>query len=90
MAHNLWESVQKCDQSLGADSHAEGLLSAPQFTRPASFRDVDVPAVLASGNHGAVADWKRAQSLITTRRERPDLFWKAKLDKRDLKLLGVE
>ena len=76
-----------CSESLGADSHAEGLLSAPQFTRPESFKGEQVPEVLRSGDHGAVQRWRRGEALRTTRARRPDLFWRARLTKKDVELL---
>ena len=56
------------------ESFADGLLEYPQFTRPASFRGWDVPDVLLSGDHGRINRWRRAQSLVRTARERPDLI----------------
>ena len=56
------------------ESFADGLLGYPQFTRPASFRGWDVPDVLLSGDHGRINRWRRAQSLVRTARERPDLI----------------
>jgi len=50
-----------------------GLLEYPQYTRPASFRGWSVPAVLRSGDHGAVAAWRRTQALLRTAARRPDL-----------------
>lgn len=55
------------------ESFAGGLLEYPQYTRPASFREMQVPEVLLSGNHGAVADWRHQQSVARTRAVRPDL-----------------
>lgn len=77
-------------ESLSADSHSDGLLSAPQFTRPEEFEGLTVPPVLRSGDHGAIAAWRRQQSLLLTRRLRPDLFWKAPIERSDLKLLASE
>lgn len=74
-------------ESLEQDSHSEGLLSAPQFTRPEEFRGLVVPEVLRSGDHGKIAAWRRKQALLLTRQNRPDLFWKAELTEKDLKLL---
>lgn len=51
----------------------EPLLEYPQYTRPAQFRDWDVPAVLRSGDHARVARWRRAQAIRRTRERRPDL-----------------
>ncbi|OFJ55158.1 tRNA (guanosine(37)-N1)-methyltransferase TrmD [Mycolicibacterium grossiae] len=56
------------------DSHSDGLLEGPSYTRPPSWRDLDVPAVLLSGDHAKVAAWRREQSLARTRERRPDLL----------------
>jgi tRNA (guanine37-N1)-methyltransferase len=57
------------------DSFGEsGLLEYPQYTRPREFRGMSVPEVLLSGNHGAIAEWRRQQSLERTRRKRGDLM----------------
>lgn len=73
--------------SLEIDSHAEGLLSAPQYTRPEVWEGLEVPAILRSGDHGAIAKWKRREALLATRERRPDLFARANLAKSDLDLL---
>jgi tRNA (guanine37-N1)-methyltransferase len=78
-----------CSDSLGADSHADGVLSAPQFTRPEEFRGEAVPEVLRSGDHGAIEKWRRSQALNLTRKNRPDLFWRAPLSTGDVALLGT-
>jgi len=52
----------------------EGLLEAPAYTKPASWRGLDVPEVLLSGHHGNIARWRRDQSLERTRKRRPDLL----------------
>ncbi|HEY6531834.1 MAG TPA: tRNA (guanosine(37)-N1)-methyltransferase TrmD, partial [Acidimicrobiales bacterium] len=59
--------------SAGDESFSDGLLEYPQFTKPASFRGLDVPEVLRSGDHGRVARWRRAQALRRTLDHRPDL-----------------
>lgn len=59
------------------ESFSAGLLEYPQYTRPPSFRGMDVPAVLASGDHGAVARWRREQALERTLTRRPDLVAEA-------------
>ncbi len=56
------------------ESFAEGLLEYPQWTKPARFRDLEVPPVLRSGDHGKVAAWRRAQALLRTVERRPDLI----------------
>jgi tRNA (guanine37-N1)-methyltransferase len=61
-------------ESAGDESFAEGLLEYGQYTRPPSFRGMDVPDVLLSGDHGRVAAWRREQSLARTRAVRPDLY----------------
>ena len=55
------------------ESFAAGLLEYPQYTRPPSFRGVDVPAILTSGDHGAVARWREEQARARTADRRPDL-----------------
>ena len=59
------------------ESFAAGLLEYPQYTRPAVYRGLEVPAVLRSGDHGAVERWRREQALERTRRHRPDLLKEA-------------
>lgn len=61
-------------ESVGEESFADGLLEYPQYTRPADFRGWSVPDVLISGNHGAVARWRRGQALARTLARRPDLI----------------
>ena len=61
------------DASTLEESFSEGLLEYPQYTRPAVFRGMDVPSILTSGDHGAVARWRHEQSIERTRRRRPDL-----------------
>lgn len=63
--------------SLQEESHAQGLLEYPQYTRPAVFRGVAVPEVLMSGNHQAIAAWRREQSLRRTLQRRPELLKKS-------------
>ena len=58
----------------GDESFADDLLEYPQFTRPAVFRELAVPEVLLSGNHGEVDRWRREQSVERTKRVRPDLY----------------
>jgi tRNA (guanine37-N1)-methyltransferase len=65
------------------DSHANGLLEGPHYTRPAVFRGWEVPEVLRSGNHGAVARWRREQALRRTAERRPDLLEEAALTPQD-------
>lgn len=60
--------------STDEESFNAGLLEYPQYTRPPSFRGLDVPAILTSGDHGAVARWRHEQALARTRSRRPDLL----------------
>ena len=70
------------------ESHWNGALEAPQYSRPEVWHGRAVPPVLLSGNHAKVAQWRRKQSLLLTRRRRPDLYEKLDLSsKEDQKLL---
>jgi tRNA (guanine37-N1)-methyltransferase len=62
------------EQSASDDSFSNGLLEAPQYTRPADFRGWKVPELLLSGNHAEIAKWRRDQALKRTRENRPDLL----------------
>ena len=62
------------EQSAADDSFSNGLLEAPQYTRPADFRAWKVPEVLLSGNHAEIAKWREEQATTRTRANRPDLF----------------
>ncbi len=66
------------------DSHAEGLLEGPQYTRPAEFRGWEVPEVLRSGDHARIAAWRREQALKRTVERRPELLESADLTEDDL------
>jgi tRNA (guanine37-N1)-methyltransferase len=61
-------------ESVEFDSHADGLLEGPSYTRPASWRGREVPPVLLSGDHAAIDRWRRAESLRRTAERRPDLL----------------
>ena len=69
------------------ESHAAGLLEYPQYTRPPEFRGWHVPETLLSGNHAAIARWRRKEALRRTRARRPDLLARADLSATDRKLL---
>jgi tRNA (guanine37-N1)-methyltransferase len=76
--------------SLDEESHANGLLEAPVYTKPSAWREREVPEILRSGDHGRIARWRRDQSLLRTAARRPDLLAAldpATLDKRDVALL---
>lgn len=73
--------------SLQNESFDEPLLEYPQYTEPYEFEGAKVPDILYSGNHEAIAKWRRKQALLLTRERRPDLFEKLVLSKQDKKLL---
>jgi len=60
--------------SLVEESHEDGLLEYPSYTKPAVWRGLEVPPILLSGNHGAIATWRREQKISRTRERRPDLL----------------
>ncbi len=76
--------------SLEEESHAQGLLEYPQYTRPAVFRDMPVPEILLSGHHAEIAKWRRRQSILRTARRRPDLLAKADLTPEERRLVEEE
>ncbi|MEX0913496.1 MAG: tRNA (guanosine(37)-N1)-methyltransferase TrmD, partial [Demequina sp.] len=61
-------------QSIVEESHASGLLEYPSYTRPASWRGLDVPQMLLSGHHAKIDQWRRDESEARTRERRPDLL----------------
>ena len=66
--------VLGCEESAEDESHANGLLEYPQYTRPASFRGLDVPEILLNGHHANIAKWQHEQALEKTREMRPCLL----------------
>jgi tRNA (guanine37-N1)-methyltransferase len=74
--------------STAEESHTTGLLEYPHYTRPSQFRDWTVPEVLLSGNHAAIARWRRKEALRRTRARRPDLLARVDLTKLDRALLA--
>ena len=62
------------------ESHFNGLLEYPQYTRPQSFRDLEVPQILLSGHHGNIEKWRREKQIEITRLMRPDLLDKTGQD----------
>jgi tRNA (guanine37-N1)-methyltransferase len=75
------------EQSPIDESFSAGLLEYPQYTRPANYRGSEVPAVLLSGNHRLIAEWRREQSIIKTARLRPDLLTSADLTAEEWELV---
>lgn len=72
-----------------SDSHADGILEGPHYTRPPVFRGLTVPAVLQEGDHSKIIRWRRQQGLRRTWEERPDLLMKADLSEDEQYLLGT-
>ncbi len=64
------------EDSITSDSLEDGLLKAPQYTRPREFMGLEVPEVLLSGNHQAIAEWRKKESISRTLKKRPDLYAK--------------
>jgi len=71
------------------DSYSDGLLEYPHYTRPAEFEGMKVPEVLLSGNHEAIARWRRREQLRRTLTRRPDLLAEAPLSSEDKKILDA-
>lgn len=75
------------EEAYSEESHYNGLLEYPHYTRPAEFMGRQVPDILLSGHHANIEKWRRTQSLLRTREKRPDLFERHELTKEDRKLL---
>jgi tRNA (guanine37-N1)-methyltransferase len=84
----LLPGVLGSEASLAEESHIDGLLEYPQYTRPPVYRGLEAPPVLLSGDHADVARWRRKQSLLRTAKRRPDLIEKVILSTEDKKLLS--
>jgi tRNA (guanine37-N1)-methyltransferase len=70
-----------------SDSFSDGLLEYPHYTRPVEFMGMRVPDVLLSGNHAAIARWRRREQLKRTLQRRPDLLLTARLTDADRRIL---
>lgn len=88
----LLEGALGDERSAREDSFSEGLLDCPHYTRPAEYRGRRVPEVLLSGDHQAIRQWRRQQSLLRTWLRRPDLLARVELSELDRRLLqaGIE
>lgn len=75
------------ESSAGQDSHSDGLLDCPHFTRPECLQNYDVPKVLLGGNHADIASWRMKQALGRTWQRRPDLLEKKNLSAEQERLL---
>jgi len=89
-AARLVPGVLGNEESAGAESFADvaGVLEHPHYTRPPSYRGMEVPTVLLSGDHGRVERWRRREALKATQARRPDLFARLTLSDEDRRLLS--
>ncbi|MHB1315254.1 MAG: tRNA (guanosine(37)-N1)-methyltransferase TrmD [Christensenellales bacterium] len=74
--------------SMEEESFSDGLLEYPQYTRPSEYEGMNVPDVLQSGHHKKIKEWQRQQSLLITKRNRPDLLEKAGVTQKELEWLS--
>ena len=77
-------------ESVAGDSITSGLLQHPLYTRPPEYRNLEVPPVLLSGNHGEIARWRRERGLLRTLKRRPELLDAAKLTREDIEFLRFQ
>ena len=84
----LLPGVLGSEASLAQDSHSDGLLGPPNFTRPPEYMGLAVPPVLLEGNHKKIREWQRRESLRLTLTNRPDLLRSAQLDMSDVDMLS--
>jgi len=83
----LVPGVVGCQESTEEESFSDGLLEYPHYTRPEEFHGMRAPEVLLSGNHAAIARWRRQQALLRTRERRPDLLARANLSDQEKRWL---
>jgi tRNA (guanine37-N1)-methyltransferase len=83
----LLPGVMGNEGSAGDDSFSAGLLEGPSYTRPPAYEGLEVPAVLLSGDHAAVARWRRQEALLRTARYRPELLASVALTDEDRAVL---
>lgn len=83
----MLEGVLPNDEAKELESHYNGLLEYPQYTRPYEWNGMKVPDVLISGHHGNIEKWRREQSLLMTAKHRPDMLNKAELTEKDKEFL---
>ena len=69
------------------ESHFNGLLEYPQYTRPEEFMGIKIPQVLISGHHAKIDEWKHNEALKNTYYKRPDMLEKIELSKKDIEFL---
>ena len=83
----MCEGVLPDESAFTEESHYNGLLEYPHYSRPAVWHGKEVPEVLLSGHHANIEVWRRQQSLLRTRNKRPDMLEKAELTQKDLAFL---
>lgn len=83
----LIPGVLASEESFTGESHWDGVLEYPQYSRPEEWHGRKVPEVLLSGHHKNIAEWRRGQALLRTKHKRPDMFERLTLDKKDMKAL---
>jgi tRNA (guanine37-N1)-methyltransferase len=81
--------VLGAEDAADTDSHADGILEGPHYTRPVVFRGLTVPDVLQEGDHGRIAEWRRREGLRQTWHRRPDLLFQAQLTEDEKYLLAT-
>ncbi len=86
----MLEGVLPNDEAKELESHYNGLLEYPQYTRPYEWNGQRVPDILLSGHHENIEKWRRQQSLLMTAKLRPDMLEKAELTKKDIEFLKNE
>lgn len=79
--------VLACEDAFADESHFNGLLEYPQYTRPSMWNGKEVPEVLLSGNHKLIEEWKRTEAIKNTFKKRRGMLSKARLDKKDLEIV---
>lgn len=83
----MLEGVLDSDETMRVESHYDGLLEYPQYTRPVEFMGRRVPDILLSGHHAKIEEWRREQSLVRTKLKRPDLLKKAVITDEEREML---
>ncbi len=86
----MLEGVLPNDEAKELESHYNGLLEYPQYTRPYEWNGQKVPDILLSGHHENIEKWRRQQSLLMTAKHRPDMLKRAELTKNDIEFLKNE
>ena len=82
----LQKGVLSEDECFELESHYNGLLEYPQYTKPKTWRGIEIPEVLFTGHHANIEKWRREQSIIETAKKRPDMLAAADLSEKEKKL----